>query len=53
MGSNPTIYWRVVSVASYYIYLKIKRIKVAKCGTQKKIFQKIFVIPWVLGIPDT
>ncbi len=41
VGSNPgTVYWMDVSDdASYYIKIKLK-IKVAKWGTEKKIFKK-------------
>ena len=38
MGLNPsTVYWTGVSDAtSYYIHMKITKIKVAKWGTPKK-----------------
>jgi hypothetical protein len=39
-GSNPAIYWMVVSDASYYIPNERKRIKVAKWGTPKKYLKK-------------
>ncbi len=45
VGRNPdTVYWMVVSNASYYInsYTKIMKIKVAEWGTPKKIFKKMF-----------
>ncbi len=39
-GSNPgTVYWIVVSEASYY-NLKLTKIKVAKCGKPKKYVYK-------------
>ncbi len=38
MGSIPgTIYWMDVSDASYYMHIKITKIKVAEWGTSKKI----------------
>jgi hypothetical protein len=40
MGLNPgTVYWMDVSDASYYIHMKITKIKVAECGTPNKIFK--------------
>jgi len=39
-GSNPgTVYWIVVSEASYY-NIKLTKIKVAKCGKPKKYVYK-------------
>jgi hypothetical protein len=41
VGSNPgTVYWMVVSDASYYVQLKIMKIKVAKWGIPKKNIKK-------------
>jgi hypothetical protein len=36
VGSNPAVYWMVVSDAGYYIPNERNRIKVAKWGTPKK-----------------
>ncbi len=42
MGLNPgTVYWMVVSDASYYNG-KIMKIKVAKWDTPEKVFKKKF-----------
>jgi len=43
VGSNPALYWMVVSDASYYIPNERKRIKLAKWGTPKKIFKNHWV----------
>jgi hypothetical protein len=40
VGSNPgTVYWMVVSDASYYT-IKLMEIKLAKWGTPKKYLKK-------------
>jgi hypothetical protein len=43
VGLSPgTIYWKDVSHASYYVNMKITKIKVAKWGISKIFFNGIF-----------